>query len=885
MCRREVTGAGWRIRARLCVASLMLLAGAAPAGADARWSRISLSPSRTEPYYVCPRANHRPRCEAIEDPTVIGGPRMGPLRAGAITAGPTPEISPALAGSGAEGGYAPEDLQSAYGLTSASSAAGVGQTIAIVAAYDDPNAEADLKIYRERYKLPECGASNGCFLKVDENGSTRKYPPPEANWAREISLDLDMASAICPHCHILLVEASQDTNAQLAAAERTAASLGANVISNSFAGEELAEAPEYAAAYDHPGIPTTAAAGDHGYGVGSPASNSHVIAVGGTSLSPASNARGWTESVWYANSGGTVSGTGSGCSEEQKPAWQTDQGCSFRTINDIAAVGDPNTPVSVYDSYQPPEGRLWRLLGGTSVGAPIVAAAMALAGPYTKAFPGAEALYLEAAINSASLNDVLTGSNGACGTYLCQAGPGYDAPSGLGTLYGVPVVPPPDITTGEATSITPAEARLSATVNPHGAELQGCRFEYGPTSSYGSSIPCASSPGSGTSPVTVSAVVRGLAAASTYHFRVAASYPGGAGQGGDLAFSTPAGPPAVVTDPPAEVGHNSLRMNGTVNPNGASVATCVFMYSTAEAAETSVPCAPSPGEGTSPVAVSASVTGLAANTTYRYRLVVVSSLGTVEGGVQTVTTLAGAPVVMTGAPSEVTATSATLNAVVDADGERLTGCQFEYAAQVSAPCATVPGRDEGPVLVTAPIYNLQPGTAYPYRIVASSASGTSYGALQTLTTLTAGAQLSSLPPPFSALPGPPSTSPRPAPPATVEIVRSSFTVGTNGVIRIVVRCPNDAACRGTITLTAVTAGSGGHQSRKRVLKLASGRFTAPGHGLTTIRLHLSALARILLMHARRVHALATILVRDVIGAERATHATVTLRASGAPRGR
>lgn len=366
----------------------------------------------------------------------------GALRAGAITTGPEQEVSPELYGNGVEGGYSPENLRDAYDLPSAS--AGSGQTVAIVDAYDDPDAESDLNVYRAEYGIPSCETSTGCFRKVNDKGGT-SYPKHSSAWAREISLDLDMVSAICPRCHLLLVEASDNLAHDLSRAEDEAVALGATEISNSFGAKEPSEPPEDAVAYDHPGIPITAAAGDYGYGVSSPASNPHVIAVGGTSLAPASTARGWEEVVWYELEDGRVSGTGSGCSREAKPPWQTDRGCPYRTTNDIAAVADPNTPVSVYDSYETTDP--WRLPGGTSVATPIIAATMALATDYTRSFEAAEPLYLEAVANGTdALDDITKGSNGSCGSYLCQAGPGYDGPTGLGSPYGVPEVGLPAIT-------------------------------------------------------------------------------------------------------------------------------------------------------------------------------------------------------------------------------------------------------------------------------------------------------------------------------------------------------------------------------------------------------------------------------------------------------
>jgi len=317
-------------------------------------------------------------------------------------------------------GLSPSDLQAAYNLPSAT--AGQGQTIAVIDAYDDPKAESDLGVYRAQFGLPPCTTANGCFRKVAQDGST-DYPAPDVNWAAEISLDLDMISATCPNCHLLLVEASSGGYSDLGAAVNTAARLGANVISNSYAGIE----PDNAAAisesyYKHPGIAITASSGDNGYGASFPASSQYVTAVGGTTLRRDSSARGWSESAW--------SSTGSGCSAYiPKPSWQTDSGCSNRTLVDVAAVADPNTGVAIYDTYNRSG---WLETGGTSVATPIIASVYALAGNESSIIYGSYPYS-----HSSSLFNITTGSNGSCSPpYLCTAGPGYNGPTGLGTPNG-----------------------------------------------------------------------------------------------------------------------------------------------------------------------------------------------------------------------------------------------------------------------------------------------------------------------------------------------------------------------------------------------------------------------------------------------------------------
>jgi subtilase family serine protease len=322
-------------------------------------------------------------------------------------------------------GYGPSDLQDAYALPSG----GSGQTVGIVDAYDDPNAESDLAQYRSQYGLPSCTTSNGCFKKVGEDG-TSSLPSADSGWAGEISLDLDMVSAVCPSCNILLVEADQPTMEDLGASVNTAVDLGAKYVSNSYGGSESSEDTSYDSSYfNHPGVAITVSSGDEGYGAEYPAASKYVTSVGGTSLNTSSNSRGWTETVWGDSSSGE--GTGSGCSSyDAKPSWQTDTGCSKRTIADVSAVADPYTGLAVYDSY---DASGWQVYGGTSASSPIIASVYALAGA-----PGASdspASYPYS--HTGDLNDVTSGTNGSCsGSYLCTAGTGYDGPTGLGTPNG-----------------------------------------------------------------------------------------------------------------------------------------------------------------------------------------------------------------------------------------------------------------------------------------------------------------------------------------------------------------------------------------------------------------------------------------------------------------
>jgi hypothetical protein len=408
-----------RLTAFLAIMVGMFLAQVATATAN---NGFSFTPSKTEPFAVCgnPKPGHA-ACFAIIVPTASSRRLAHP--------GVTTNVEPSYEGSGVGGGFDPADLQSAYNLPSSSS--GSGQTVAIVDAYDDPNAESDLAKYRSRYGLSACATENGCFKKVNQSGGAT-YPSPNASWAVEISLDLDMVSAACPKCHILLVEATTNSYGNLLTAEDEAATLGATEIGNSWGSEEFSGETSDDEYFHHPGVDITVSAGDHGYEVEYPAASHYVIAVGGTALKKASNTRGWSETAW--------SGTGSGCSAyEPKPPWQHDTGCSHRTNNDVSAVASPETPVSVADSYELPAGFFevapgWTLVGGTSASSPFIAGTTALTNRFAKEL-GAEAFYLD----PGSLNDVTEGSNGTCSpSYLCTAGVGYDGPTGLGTPSGIP---------------------------------------------------------------------------------------------------------------------------------------------------------------------------------------------------------------------------------------------------------------------------------------------------------------------------------------------------------------------------------------------------------------------------------------------------------------
>ncbi|PKV90062.1 putative Ig domain-containing protein [Streptomyces sp. TLI_146] len=341
-------------------------------------------------------------------------------------------------GTAAPSGYGPADIKSAYSLPSG----GSGVTVAIVDAFDNPNAEKDLATYRSNYGLPACTTANGCFKKVNQRGGT-SYPRGDTGWGVEIALDLDAVSAACPACNILLVEADDNNDANLYAADDTAARLGAKFVSNSWTTSESSGQTSDDAHFNVPGVLFAFATGDSGYGGGTqyPASSSYALAVGGTSLSRNSSGRGWGETVW--------SGAGSGCSAYGvQPAWQkgVGTGCSKKANSDVSAVADPQTGLAIYDTYGQSG---WLKYGGTSLSTPLITAMYALAGT-----PGAQdnpVSYPYA--HTSALYDVTSGSNGSCGTQICNARSGWDGPTGLGTPNGVSAFTPGGTTPPSGVSV------------------------------------------------------------------------------------------------------------------------------------------------------------------------------------------------------------------------------------------------------------------------------------------------------------------------------------------------------------------------------------------------------------------------------------------------
>ncbi|TML19023.1 MAG: hypothetical protein E6G32_13120 [Actinobacteria bacterium] len=311
-------------------------------------------------------------------------------------------------------GLSPVTIKAAYNFPTAGTP-GAGKRIAIVDAYDDPNAESDLNVFSSQYGLPACTTANGCFQKVNQTGGT-SYPRKDAGWALEISLDVQWAHAIAPGAKILLVEATTNSFANLLAAEDYAKT-HAQYVSNSWGASEFNGEAGYDSHFAQTGVSFFVSSGDAGLPAEYPSASPNVISVGGTTLH-FSGGNFSSETGW--------SGSGGGCSAyETKPSTQStgSVNCNgMRATPDVSLDADPASGVSVYDSvrYQGQMG--WFTVGGTSASSPMWAARSADAGTVV------DSGYVYG--NSISFRDITSGNNGA------SALPGFDLVTGRGSWLG-----------------------------------------------------------------------------------------------------------------------------------------------------------------------------------------------------------------------------------------------------------------------------------------------------------------------------------------------------------------------------------------------------------------------------------------------------------------
>jgi subtilase family serine protease len=356
-------------------------------------------------------------------------------------------------------GYGAADLAAAYHLPDA--AAGAKGTIAIIDAGAYPNLEADINAYRSQYGLPACTVASGCLTIGDQHGGPALPPAttfPNTYYEEEVgvetALDVDMASAACPSCHIIelqlpIGDALNGTKEHIDAAMadfgdavNTAAKLGASSVSMSYQYPSDTDVEFGQAGRDlfHPGMAVLASSGDSGYEgnvhTGWPQNLPWVVSVGGTSLLQSGDS--YTDIAW--------SGAGSGCETDLPAAIGAPTSVSancggHRAASDVSAVADPNTGVSVFDTYSPYFGEPlnWILVGGTSASSPFVAGLYARGG-HTSQVMGPNTLYTAP---KGAFTDVTLGQNApphACPTAtpaLCVAQKGWDAPTGVGVPNGI----------------------------------------------------------------------------------------------------------------------------------------------------------------------------------------------------------------------------------------------------------------------------------------------------------------------------------------------------------------------------------------------------------------------------------------------------------------
>ncbi|HEY1834136.1 MAG TPA: IPT/TIG domain-containing protein [Solirubrobacteraceae bacterium] len=400
------------------------------------------------------------------------------------------EKVPALRKKPFPGFLTPERLHAAYSLPNETPTSST-QTIAVVDAFNDPTIEEDLAVYDKEFGLSTCTTANGCFKKINQNGKASPLPEDEGGWGTEISIDVEMARAICQNCRIVLVETSSEEFSDLGAGVNAAVNAGATVISNSYGGPEEPGYLSLASAdYNHPGLLVAASTGDCGYfnkacrGRGQaanfPADSPNVLAVGGTSLTE--NGKGeWTSAAWDEG--------GSGCSTLFSAAlWQAEAanfsatGCKGgRGEADVSAIGDPNTGVDIYDSTPEELGAPtgWGVWGGTSVAAPIVTAEFALAGGARGVNYPASTLYSHLG-QANDLYDVTAGNNGSCGTTtICKAAVGFDGPTGVGSPIGLGALVLGETPANTSAPVISGEAAPGGTLKATTGEWTGSPTAFG----------------------------------------------------------------------------------------------------------------------------------------------------------------------------------------------------------------------------------------------------------------------------------------------------------------------------------------------------------------------------------------------------------------------
>ena len=326
-------------------------------------------------------------------------------------------------------GYYPSDIRVAYDLPST----GGTDSIAIVDAYDLPTNLHDFNVFSSQFGLPQetsssATASGNAVLQVVYASGSK--PPSRPDYGGEIALDIEWAHAIAPNAKIYLIEcASNDVSDLQVGIQKAAQLTNVREVSMSFGASEYGGETSIDSTFTAANVVYFAAAGDTSNELDYPAASPNVIGVGGTTLNVV-NGTFVSESAWNEGGGGPSA-------VEPVPAYQSAipliVANGHRGTPDLAADGDPNTGVAVYDSTPIPNGDGttsvgWQVVGGTSLSCPICAAITNLRGNFaTSSYAELVRQYGLAGTNR--FRDIVAGASGAY-----DATVGYDFITGLGSL-------------------------------------------------------------------------------------------------------------------------------------------------------------------------------------------------------------------------------------------------------------------------------------------------------------------------------------------------------------------------------------------------------------------------------------------------------------------
>lgn len=621
-CRPQA-GARASLLATVCVALGVVAPSAGASVATTMKAATGYSPSQVTTEPVCAAAAPGfNSCDAAALTTLSGQPVRplgGSPRTSSATVAAGPNTSVSESGPAA---YSPQFIQEAYDTGWLSATAGTGTTVAIVDAYGDPDAIADLDVFRSTDGLPAIShstctpstiashSSGGpCMVVSTQTGATTGLPSPGGDWDVEESLDLDAVSSMCPNCNILFIEANNTSNTALQTGDEEALKLGVKLISNSFGAiYSSSDSDAWTAALDSTGDASGAelfastgddgAYVDEGYTGSSspdetqyPAAEPDVTAVGGTQLGTYAGARGVGETAW--------SGAGAGCDTfDARPAWQASvgTGCSGRALSDISADAAPASGLNIYDTYS---GGGWQVIGGTSLSAPLTAAFTAVTAANAGSSADSHGLLSGqwAYADASELNDITSGSDGSGCTgsasynasQICNAGTGWDGPTGVGSISGAVVtgetgpsltVPPDNgVDNGDnGYSLVSALGSRTATFDggayPNGSATKvWWQYGTGNTTGNGTNFSAASSTaqesiGAGTAPVLAADAPVAVSPGTVYYVEQCASNNSGSDTvcGNVTEFTTSGGGPDAQGA--ATLADTGLGLGGTLSLSG-----------------------------------------------------------------------------------------------------------------------------------------------------------------------------------------------------------------------------------------------------------------------------------------------------------------------------